>query len=112
MRGSVAKNTYSAQRNHSITRPGRQTMDLIKINPDSDMPPATGHGALKPIWYSFDLIHRRVQEAGWTHQVTERELPTSTDIAGVDMRLTSGTFRELHWHLADEWAISLKGGHG
>ena len=25
------------------------------------------------------------------------------------MRLTRGSFRELHWHLADEWAIMLKG---
>jgi hypothetical protein len=22
--------------------------------------------------------------------------------------LTKGSFRELHWHLADEWAIMLK----
>ena len=25
------------------------------------------------------------------------------------MRLTAGSFRELHWHLADEWAIMLGG---
>jgi oxalate decarboxylase len=25
------------------------------------------------------------------------------------MRLTAGSFRELHWHLADEWAIMLSG---
>ncbi len=25
------------------------------------------------------------------------------------MRLTKGSFRELHWHLADEWAIMLTG---
>jgi oxalate decarboxylase len=25
------------------------------------------------------------------------------------MRLTAGSFRELHWHLADEWAIMLAG---
>ena len=51
--------------------------------------------------YSFDPTHRRVQEGGWTHQVTTRELPISTDIAGVNMRLTKGSFRKLHWHLAD-----------
>jgi hypothetical protein len=31
-------------------------------------------------------------------QVTQRELPPSKDLAGVDMRLTAGSFRELHWH--------------
>jgi len=30
-------------------------------------------------------------------------------MAGVNMRLTKGSFRELHWHLADEWAIMLSG---
>jgi oxalate decarboxylase len=45
-----------------------------------------------------------VEEGGWTHQVTQRELPPSKDIAGVNMRLTSGSFRELHWHTANEWA--------
>ena len=25
------------------------------------------------------------------------------------MRLTAGSFRELHWHTADEWAIMLTG---
>jgi quercetin dioxygenase-like cupin family protein len=36
-------------------------------------------------------------------------LPTSKDLAGVRMRLTAGSFRELHWHTADEWAIMLYG---
>jgi oxalate decarboxylase len=62
-----------------------------------------------PIWYSFDLTHKRIQEGGWTHQVTQRELPSSKEIAGVNMRLTAGSFRELHWHTADEWSLMLQG---
>ena len=50
-----------------------------------------------------------MQGGGWTHQVTQRELPPSKDLAGVNMRLTAGSFRELHWHTADEWAIMLTG---
>src|SRR5712692_9457919 len=30
-------------------------------------------------------------------------------MAGVNMRLTAGGVRELHWHTADEWAIVLYG---
>src|SRR2546430_15234006 len=30
-------------------------------------------------------------------------------MAGVNMRLTAGGFRELHWHTAGEWAIMLYG---
>jgi oxalate decarboxylase len=41
--------------------------------------------------------------------VTDRVLPSSTDIAGVNMRLTAGSYRELHWHTADEWAYVLYG---
>jgi oxalate decarboxylase len=41
--------------------------------------------------------------------VTVRELPVSKSIAGVNMRLTAGGVRELHWHTAGEWAIMLYG---
>ncbi len=35
--------------------------------------------------------------------------PISTEIAGVNMRLTAGGIRELHWHMAAEWALMLTG---
>jgi oxalate decarboxylase len=78
-------------------------------NPDSNLPPATDHGDMVPLWYSFDVVKKRLEEGGWTHEVTERELPSSKDIAGVNMRLTAGSYRELHWHTADEWAYVLYG---
>ncbi len=33
----------------------------------------------------------------------------STTLAGVNMRLTAGGIRELHWHTAAEWALMLYG---
>ncbi len=107
--GQTAENTAKAELDHSASNPGQSNRDLVALNPDSNMPPPTDHGSVPPVWYSFDLAHRRVQGGGWTHQVTERELPSSKELAGVNMRLTQGSFRELHWHLADEWAIMLKG---
>jgi oxalate decarboxylase len=107
--GSLAKETYTAERDSSSSDPGPQNHGLVKLNPNADVPPPTDHGVVEPFWYSFDLTHRRVQEGGWTHQVTSRELPASTEMAGVNMRLTKGSFRELHWHLADEWALMLTG---
>ena len=44
-----------------------------------------------------------------SREVTVRELPVSRSIAGVDMRLTAGGVRELHWHTAAEWAYMLYG---
>jgi oxalate decarboxylase len=59
--------------------------------------------------YPFGLAHKRMQEGGWSREVTIRELAISKDIAGVDMRLTAGGIRELHWHSAAEWALMLYG---
>jgi oxalate decarboxylase len=89
--------------------PGPENQVLLALNPDPNRPPFTDRGTLPPFWYGFDLTPKRLQGGGWTHQVTQRELPLSKDLAGVNMRLTAGSFRELHWHLADEWAIMLTG---
>ena len=89
--------------------PGPENKTLLDENRNANMPPFTDHGDPGPIWFSFDLVPKRIQGGGWTHQVTERELPTSKELAGVNMRLTAGSYRELHWHTADEWAIMLTG---
>jgi oxalate decarboxylase len=101
--------THKAEGDHSSSNPGQENKPLLVENPNSNMPPPTDNGDVGPIWHSFDLTHKRIQEGGWTHQVTQRELPSSTELAGVNMRLTAGSFRELHWHTADEWAIMLYG---
>jgi oxalate decarboxylase len=93
----------------SASDPGPENKSLLGQNPDSNLPPFTDHGNPGPIWFSFDLVPKRLQAGGWTHQVTQRELPPSRDLAGVNMRLTAGSFRELHWHTANEWAIMLTG---
>ena len=93
----------------SSSDPGPENKSLLEENPNSNTPPFTDHGNPGPIWFSFDLAPKRMQGGGWTHQVTQRELPPSKDLAGVNMRLTAGSFRELHWHTADEWAIMLTG---
>jgi len=89
---------------HAATDPGPENQSLLTLNPDSNTPPPTDHGDIGPVWYSFDLAHKRVERGGWTHQVTQRELPPSNQLTGVNMRLDAGSFRELHWHTADEWA--------
>jgi oxalate decarboxylase len=73
------------------------------------MPEDTDAGDVETFWYSFELAHRRVQDGGWTRQVTQIDLPQSKDVAGVNMRITAGSYRELHWHTANEWAMMLTG---
>src|SRR6201998_53959 len=101
--------TQKAEHDHSSSSPGPENRALLAQNPNSNNPPPTDHGDVGPIWYSFDLVKKRVEEGGWTHEVTQRVLPSSKDIAGVQMRLTAGSYRELHWHTADEWAYVLSG---
>ena len=97
------------EHDHSVSNPGPENKPLLDENPNSNFPPPTDSGNLDPVWYSFDLTHKRVQDGGWTNEVTQKVLPSSKDIAGVRMRLTAGSFRELHWHTSDEWAFMLYG---
>jgi oxalate decarboxylase len=109
LHGQERANTQSAEHDHSSSDPRQENKPLLDENPDSNMPPPTDHGDMVPLWYSFDLTKKRVEEGGWTHEITQRELPSSKDLAGVNMRLTAGSYRELHWHTADEWAYMLYG---
>ena len=103
------KEQLNGRTGDNASDPGPENKSLLDENHSSNTPPFTDHGNPGPIWFSFDLAPKRIQGGGWTHQVTERELPPSHDLAGVNMRLTAGSFRELHWHTADEWAIMLTG---
>ena len=105
----TAQSTRKAEHDKSSSDPGPENKSLLAENPDSNTPPPTDHGDLVPIWYSFDLTKKRVEEGGWTHEVNTTVLPSSKDIAGVNMRLSAGSYRELHWHTADEWAYVLYG---
>ena len=81
---------------------GRDTRDMFR-------PPPTDAGALPNLKFSFDSSHTRVTDGGWARQVTVRDLPVATTIAGVDMKLDPGAIRELHWHSAGEWAFMVTG---
>src|SRR6266852_2312283 len=89
--------------------PGPKNSALEGENPDSVWSPETDNGTVAPFKYSFALARKRVESGGWTRQITVRELPISKTMAGVEMRLTAGGVRELHWHVEAEWAIMLYG---
>ena len=91
------------------TEPGPNNTILDKQNPDSVWAPETDAGGQPPFKYSFSLSHKRLEDGGWTRQVTVRDLPVSKKMAGVEMRLIAGGVRELHWHVGAEWALMLYG---
>jgi oxalate decarboxylase len=94
--------------NESQPGPPNNTV-LDGQNQDSVWPPESDSGGQPPFKYSFSLAHKRIEGGGWTRQVTVRDLPISKTMAGVEMRLISGGIRELHWHVASEWALMLYG---
>ena len=78
-------------------------------DPDLLRPPATDHGSVPNLRFSFTDAHVKMREGGWSREVTQRELAISTTMAGVNMRLKAGGVRELHWHKQAEWAFMLAG---
>jgi oxalate decarboxylase len=106
---ALAQRPYPTRSDRSSSAPGPGNPAIDEQNPDSFLPPQTDAGGVQTFKYPFGLSHKRMQEGGWSREVTLRELPISKSIAGVDMRLTAGGVRELHWHTAAEWAFMLYG---
>ncbi|QTH43119.1 oxalate decarboxylase family bicupin [Cohnella sp. LGH] len=78
-------------------------------NPDMLVPPVTDAGTLPNLKFSFSDTYMQLNHGGWSREVTVRQLPIATTLAGVNMALTPGGVRELHWHQQSEWAIMLVG---
>ena len=49
------------------------------------------------------------KNSGWARQENIQQLPIATAMAGVDMRLAPNAYRELHWHMANEWSYIFNG---
>lgn len=95
--------------NLGATDPGPRNVAIDEMNPDTLAPPTTDAGIMPNLKFSFSNAHNRLANGGWARQVTITELPVSTDVAGVTMRLKEGAVRELHWHVEAEWAFMLNG---
>ncbi len=83
---------YPSKSDRSASAPGPGNSALDDQNPDSFLPPPTDAGGVQTFKYPFGLSHKRMQEGGWSREVTVRELPVSKSIAGVDMRLDGKSF--------------------
>jgi oxalate decarboxylase len=88
---------------------GPRNVALERQNPDLLRSPYTDSGTIPNLKFSFSDARNRLLTGGWSREVTQRELPISTTLAGVDMRLKPGAIRELHWHKEAEWAYMLAG---
>lgn len=93
----------------AVTEPGPQNKALAAQLPSFDNPPATDVNGMPIFWSSFNQAHKRIQSGGWAREVTVDAFPISKEISGVNMRLSAGGVRELHWHQQAEWAVMVYG---
>jgi len=88
---------------------GPRNVPLEEENPNLLASPDTDDGTIPNLKFSFSAARNRLLSGGWSREVTVRELPIATTMAGVNMRLNPGAIRELHWHKEAEWAYMLAG---
>ncbi len=88
---------------------GPHNVPVERENPDLLASPSTDSGTIPNLKFSFAAARNRLVTGGWAREVTVRELPVATELAGVNMRLKPGGIRELHWHKEAEWAYMLAG---
>src|SRR6266404_2049102 len=88
----------------SLTDPGPHSPAIADQFPAASSPPATDTNDMPQFWASFNNAPKRIQNGGWARQVTQADFQISDTISGVNMRLTAGGLRELHWHTFAEWA--------
>jgi oxalate decarboxylase len=88
---------------------GPRNYELERENPDVVAAPATDSGTIPNLKFSFAQAHNRLCSGGFAREVTVRELPVATELAGVNMRLRPGGIREMHWHKEAEWQYMIAG---
>src|SRR6202041_1452209 len=99
----------NAKNPRSITDPGPQNPVIRDQFPGAFSPPPTDVGSMPLSWASFNNAPRRIQNGGWARQVTQESFAVADTISGVNMRLTAGGIREMHWHQFAEWAYMTYG---
>ncbi len=105
------KNPQPIRGSKGATDPGPRTEEYDVLNPNKLAPPGTDHGGVDNAQWPMGLSHMKLglNRAGWSHQQNVENIPAATAMAGVDMRLEEGAYRELHWHKAAEWSYVLNG---
>ena len=93
----------------ALSNPGPQNPALANQFPNFQDPPATDVNGMALFWASFNNAHKRIQSGGWAREVTQEDFAISEAVSGVNMRLSAGGVRELHWHQQAEWAVMVDG---
>src|SRR5439155_21599588 len=64
---------------------GPRNVPIERQNPDALIAPPTDAGTVPNFKWPFALSHNRVLSGGWARETTTAELPSSTELAGVNV---------------------------
>ncbi len=81
------------------------------VAPSSDHMPLVPRKSGDPVAFtaSLDKAAIKATSGGWAREITMRQLPLATGIAGAHLLMNPGGSREMHWHNSAEWAYILSG---
>ena len=82
----------------SLSDPEPQNPALVWQFSSFQSPPPTDVDGMPVFWSSFNNAHKRIQNGGWAREVTQVDFAISDRVSGVNMRLSAGRIREMHWH--------------
>ena len=80
--GQAARYGDQAQKDKATSDPGPTNAAIDAQNPGSFTPPPTDSGQVQTFKYPFSFAHKRLEEGGWSREVTVRELAVSKTLAG------------------------------
>jgi len=106
---SPPEGAINARNASSVSNPGPQNPALASQFPSFQDPPPTDVEGMTLFWSSFNNAHKRIQNGGWAREVTQADFAISDAVSGVNMRLSAGGIREMHWHQQAEWAVMVSG---
>lgn len=104
-----AQGMINARSPTSRDNPGPRNPAIEGQFPSFQDPPATDVDGMALFWASFNNAHKRIQNGGWARELNQSDFAISEAVSGVNMRLSAGGVRELHWHQQAEWAVMVDG---
>jgi oxalate decarboxylase len=101
--GLVAVKAFAAEADgHAAGYDAARSTDFMPLIPRRSGDPMLFTAAL-------DKAALKATSGGWAREVTTRQIPLATGIAGAHLFLNPGGAREMHWHNSAEWAYVLEG---
>jgi oxalate decarboxylase len=109
--GVVALGAGGLASGAALAAPGDGHAAGYDVAPSSSFVPTIPRKSGDALTFTANLDRGPIKatSGGWARDLTMRQLPIATDIAGAHLYMNAGGSREMHWHNSAEWAYILAG---